>query len=167
MLCHCKLALKLRWRYKYNVYGMSVDSADYETSRSRVKVLTALLKSGIPLSKLDNFRELLEENSCSLSSSTNLRQLVPFVHAGEMSKLKSEISGKHISVCYDGTTHVAEAFVTVIRYVDDDWAVKQRVARLMLLAKSFNIRRGSCPSFDRNDIYRTWHTITSCRSSNA
>ena len=117
---------------------MSVDSADYEASRSRVKVVTALLKSGIPLSKLDNFRELLEENSYSLSSSTNLRQLVPFVHAGEMSKLKSEISGKHISVCFDGTTHVAEAFVTVIRYVDDDWTVKQRVARLMLLAKSLS-----------------------------
>ena len=116
--------------------SMSVDSADYEASRSRVKVVTALLKSGIPLSKLDNLRELLEENSYSLSSSTNLIQLVPFVHAGEMSKLKSEISGKHISVCFDGTTHVAEAFVTVIRYVDDDWTFKQRVARLMLLAKS-------------------------------
>ena len=24
MLCHCKLALKLRWRYKYNIYGTAV-----------------------------------------------------------------------------------------------------------------------------------------------
>ena len=36
---------------------------------------------------------------------------------------------------FDGTTHVTEAFVLVIRFVDD-WTVKQWVARMILLAKS-------------------------------
>ena len=40
---------------------------------------------------------------------------------------------KHIS---DRTTHIAEAMVVVVRFVDDQWQLKQCVARLMLLAKS-------------------------------
>ena len=41
-----------------------------------------------------------------------------------------------MSVIFDGTTHVCEAMVVVIRFVDDQWQTKQRVAQLMLLAKS-------------------------------
>ena len=41
-----------------------------------------------------------------------------------------------MAIVFDGTTHVCEAFVIVLRYVDSDWAIKQRVCRLMLLAKS-------------------------------
>lgn len=44
-----------------------------------VRVVTSLLKSGISLNKADGLRELLQENGYSLSSSTHLRQLVPFV----------------------------------------------------------------------------------------
>ena len=41
-----------------------------------------------------------------------------------------------MAIIYDGTTRVCEAFVIVLRYVDNDWIIKQRVCRLMLLAKS-------------------------------
>lgn len=34
------------------------------------------------------------------------------------------------------TMHVCEAMVVVLRYVDDDWQIKQQVCRLMLVAKS-------------------------------
>ena len=40
----------------------------------RVKVMTAMLKAGVPL------RDLLEEHGYALTSSTNLRQLIPFIH---------------------------------------------------------------------------------------
>ena len=70
----------------------------------------------------------------SLSSSTHLRQLVLFVLHEEITKIKQQISGRPVSIIFDGTTHVAEAFVLVLRFVDD-WIVK-RVGRLMLLAKS-------------------------------
>ena len=43
----------------------------------RVKVVTAMLKAGVPLSKIDRFRDLLEDHGYSLSSSTHLRQLMP------------------------------------------------------------------------------------------
>ena len=49
----------------------------------RVKTVTSFLKCGIPLSKIDGLRELFEENGYSLTSSTHLRQLVPFIHHDE------------------------------------------------------------------------------------
>lgn len=41
-------------------------------------------------------------------------------------------------VIFDGTTHVCEATVIILRFVDDNWCIQQRVARLMLLAKSMS-----------------------------
>ena len=101
----------------------------------RVRVLTSLLKSGIPLNKADDLRELLEENGYSLSSSTHLRQMVPFVLHEEVQAIQREMSGRPVSIIFDGTTHVAEAFVVVLRFVED-WCVKQRVSKLLLLVKS-------------------------------
>ena len=101
----------------------------------RVKVVRSFLKAGIPLMKLDSLRELFEENGYSLSSSTHLRQVLPFIWHEEIAKIKEEISGRPVLIIFDGTTHVAEAFVLVLRFVDD-WLVKQRVCRLKLLAKS-------------------------------
>ena len=43
----------------------------------RVKTVTAFLKSGVALSKLDCFRDLSEENGYALSSSQHLRELTP------------------------------------------------------------------------------------------
>lgn len=80
----------------------------------RVKVVTSFLKAGIPLNKLDNLRELFEENAYSLSSSSHLRQLLPFILHEEMAKIKEEISGQPVSIIFDGTTHVTEAFVLVL-----------------------------------------------------
>ena len=67
----------------------------------RVKVVTAMLKAGIPLNKIDSFRDLLEDHGFSLTSSTNLRQLLPFILQEEMTQLK-EIDGKPVSVILIG-----------------------------------------------------------------
>ena len=60
----------------------------------RIRVLTAMLKSGMPVSKLDCFRELLEENALALSSVPNTRQLLPFVLVQESDRVKAAISGR-------------------------------------------------------------------------
>ena len=41
-----------------------------------------------------------------------------------------------MGIIFDGTTHVCEAFVVVLRYVTQNWIIKQEVCRMMLLAKS-------------------------------
>ena len=51
---------------------------------------------------------------------------MPFIHDNE---LQQEISGRQVSITFDRTTHVSEAIVVVLRYVDDD-------GRFMVLAKS-------------------------------
>ena len=102
----------------------------------RVKVVSTLLRAGISLNKIDDLRELLEEGSYSLSSSSNMRQLVPFILSEEIEKVKQEISGKSVSIIFDGTTHVTEAFVLILRFIGDNWELKQRVVSFRLLSKS-------------------------------
>ena len=60
-----------------------------EVRVGRVKVVQTLLKAGIPLAKADCLRELLEEDSTTLTSASNLSQLLPFILHEEMVKLKS------------------------------------------------------------------------------
>ena len=95
----------------------------------RVKVVTTMLKAGVPLNKIDLFRDMLEEHGYALTCSTHLRQLIPFIHQEELNKIKREIHQRPLSIIFDGTTHVCEAFVIVLRYLADDWELK-------LLAKS-------------------------------
>ena len=79
---------------------------------------------------------MLEEHAFPLSASTNLRQLIPFVLENEIHELKEKISGKHVGIIFDETTYVCEAFVVVLRYVTQDWVIKQQVCKMMLLGKS-------------------------------
>ena len=53
--------------------------------------MTALLKAGVPLSKLDSFRDRFEQNAFALSDSSHLRRLIPFILQDEMCKLKQDI----------------------------------------------------------------------------
>ena len=102
----------------------------------RVKVVSTLLRAGIALNKVDDLQELLEEGGYRLSNSTNMRQLVPFILSEELKKVKQEISGRCVSIIFDGTTHVAEAFVLIVHFIGDEWELKQRVVSFRLLSKS-------------------------------
>ena len=68
----------------------------------QVKVVSEFLKAGIPLSKIDNLRGA---GGYSLSHSTHLCQLIPFILDQELDNLKHLISGKPILIIFDGTTH--------------------------------------------------------------
>lgn len=124
---HIKAKLELKNKEEYNIvqtHDTQINPAGGSLPDStrvyRVKVVTAMLKAGIPLSKIDLLCDLLEEHACALTSSTHLRQLIPFILQEELSK---EISNQSLSIIFDGTTHVCKAFV-VLRYIIDDWKVK-------------------------------------------
>ena len=68
----------------------------------------------MPLSKLDCFRQLLEENALTVMSVPNMQQMLPFVLSQERERVKAAINGKPISIIFDGTTHVCEALVIIV-----------------------------------------------------
>ena len=72
----------------------------------RVKVVQTFLRAAIPLNKLDHFRELLEENGFRLTDRRHMSDIVPLIHWEETELLNSEISGKHLSVVFDGTNTI-------------------------------------------------------------
>ena len=45
----------------------------------RVKTVMTFMRAGVPLSKIDSFRDILEEHAFSLSSSQHLRELIPLI----------------------------------------------------------------------------------------
>jgi len=84
----------------------------------RLKVRKTFLCAAVPLSKLDAFRDILEENMFCLTDRCHMSDLVPFICAQEQADIKAEISGKPVSVVFDGTTRLGEAMAVVVRFVD-------------------------------------------------
>ena len=101
----------------------------------RVKVLKSFLGAAVPLTKLDSFRELLEENRYRLSDRRHVSDLVPLVVSQEQADIKNELSGQPVSVIFDGTTRLGEAMAIVLRFIDESFTIQQRLVRLQLLAK--------------------------------
>jgi len=54
-------------------------------------VVSKFLSAGIPLNKLDVFRELLEENGYRLTDKLNMFDLIPFIHKRESDLISEEI----------------------------------------------------------------------------
>ena len=104
----------------------------------RNKVVTAFLKSGVPLSKVESSRDLLEENAFRLTDRRNFLDYVPSILKEEESCIRSEIDGQQISVVFDGTSRLGEALAIIIRFIDQDWCVQQRIVRIQMLSKSLS-----------------------------
>ena len=101
----------------------------------RVKVVTTFLKAGVPLGKVEMFRNLLEEHAYSLSDRRGMSDLIPFIQSEEQQQIKAEMQGKKVSFIFDGTTRLGEALVIVLRFVDE-FVIKQRLVRFITLTKS-------------------------------
>ena len=98
----------------------------------RINVVTAFLKAGVPLAKIDHFRDILEEHAYRLSDRRGMSDLIPFILSEQ---IKKEISGKPVSIIFDGTSRLGEALVIVLRFLDN-WEIKQRLVQLQILVKS-------------------------------
>lgn len=101
----------------------------------RVKVVTAFLKAGVALNKLDSFRDILEDNAFRLSDRRNMHDYIPFILKEEESRIRSEIQGQQLSVIFDGTSRLGEALAVILRFVAD-WSLQQRLVRVQMLSKS-------------------------------
>ena len=121
----------------YNEENRTVGETLTESTQVfRVKVVSTFLRAGIPLNKLDVFRELFEENGCRLTDKRNMFDLIPFIQKRETGDISEEIKGMDVSVIFDGTTRLGEALAIVLRYIDNEWKIKQRLVRLQIVVKS-------------------------------
>ncbi len=102
----------------------------------RVKVASTFLRAAVPISKLDQFRDILQENALRLTDRSHMANLIPFILKEEQERIKHEIDGKRISLVFDGTSRLGEAMVVLIRYVSDNWELEQRLLRVQMLEKS-------------------------------
>ena len=102
----------------------------------RVKVVRTFLRAGVPLNKIADFRELLEESASRLTDRRHMSDLVPFVLTQERAVIKEEIGGKPLSIIFDGTCRLGEAMTIVARFISPDWSIQQRLIRFQLRAKS-------------------------------
>ena len=94
----------------------------------RFDLVEAFLSAGIPLSKIDHLRSFLEKYGHRLTAHGHLSQMIPSII--ELSLVDG------CSVIFDGSTRMGEALAIVVRFVDDEWNVQQRLIRLQVLAKS-------------------------------
>ena len=103
----------------------------------RFDLVEAFLSAGIPLSKIDHLRSFLEKYGHRLTAHGHSSQMIPSIIEKEKKTLKTELSlVDGCSVISDGSTRLGEALAIVVRFVDEEWNVQQRLIRLQVLAKS-------------------------------
>lgn len=103
----------------------------------RVKIVQAFLKSGTPLNRHEYFRDIFQEAGVTLTSPSNMRELIPFILEEEYKSIAKELLPRDVSIIFDGTTRDGEALAMLIRYVHE-WEVKMLRVRFQLVNSSVN-----------------------------
>ena len=57
----------------------------------------SLIKVSIPLNKLDDLREILQENALRLTDRSHMSDLIPFIHSQKVNLIKAEIANRPAS----------------------------------------------------------------------
>ena len=110
-----------------------------EISARCIQTAQSFFKAGIALQKIDHLRPLLEANICSLTHSSHRTAYIPFILEEEDKQLHAEIaSTTALSVVFDGSTNLGEAVANIVRFVDTNWILQQRLVRLHVVSSSLN-----------------------------
>lgn len=97
------------------------------------------LTAGLNISQFDELRELFERGGYSLTSSSHLRQLVPFLRERELNRLRDLTSNRPYSLIFDGATHIGELVIVIVRQIDpNSLKYEQNVIALTHMDKSSN-----------------------------
>ena len=111
----------------------------------RLEVVEEFLRAGIPIGKIDMLRSLLEENGQRLTASAHLGQYISIVFKQEVERIKNELTlpgqtgmRRDVSMSFDGSTRQGEAIAVIVRFLDDNWSIIQRLVRIDICSKSVN-----------------------------
>ena len=84
------------------------------------------------------------EKWISPHSSAHLGQYVSLIFKQEVERIKKELSlpgedmTRDVSVIFDGSTRQGEAIAIILRFINDDWMITQRLIRIDICSKSVN-----------------------------
>jgi hypothetical protein len=94
------------------------------------------LRAGVPVVKIDDFRDLFEEYApFTLTASSHMSTYIPSIAAGIDSQTKSMVEDKYSVLLFDGTPHIGEVIAIVIRLFYNK-KVRQRLLEFKHLDKS-------------------------------
>ena len=65
-----------------------------------------------------------------------LFDLVPFILKEEEARIRKEITGKCLSVIFDGSSRLGEALAVIVLFVGEEWTLEHRLIRMQMLSKS-------------------------------
>ena len=85
---------------------------------------------------MNGLRDLPEKNALRLTAGAHLSQFIPIVLEEKRGSVQKETRGRPVSIIFDGTTRLGEAIAVVLRFVDDEWRIHQRLVRLRTVAKA-------------------------------
>ena len=68
---------------------------------------------------------------------------IPFILKEEQTTIRRELTGKHISIIFDGTSRLGEALAVVVWFVSERWTLEQRLIKMQMLAKSMKEHENS------------------------
>ena len=94
----------------------------------RYRVVESMLSAGVPISKVDNLRPLLERAQSSLTDSRHLKVFIPKIETREVEQLIEEVADQRVTIIFDGTSRLGEALVLILRWIPADFSkVEQRL----------------------------------------
>lgn len=96
----------------------------------QLKVLTAFLRAGVPISKLECFKPFFKENALQLTAHRYTSDLLPYVLKEEIAQIKKEIKGRYLSIVFDAS----ETLAVFVRYVKE-WEIHHCLVRMEFLAR--------------------------------
>ena len=94
------------------------ESLDINTLAFRFDTVKVFLRNGVPMNKINGFRDYLEIiKGKKLTNANNLSQLIPPLLQEEIDTILNECKDCYLTVIFDGTTKVGEVFAIVFRYM--------------------------------------------------
>ena len=109
----------------------TMSTIDKTTMEFRLNTLLMIADAGIAINKLSKMRKRLEKMSkLRLTSTSEMRTLIPPLLQFEVEKLREEFKQKSVMIIFDGTTNVNDVFGIIFRYITDTFDIRHRVVAM-------------------------------------
>ena len=127
-------------RHADDLSGTGITHAvEFAQSLARVEVVSVFLKAGTPSTKITHLHALLGKESARLTGESHLRTYINFILEIEAAKVKAEVAHHPtVSVICYSSTHPEEALAVLVRLINEEFEIAQRLVRLHVLAKSLS-----------------------------